>query len=62
MPHRVDRGRVDPDQDAVAGTTGVSISATFNRSAGPGVSLRTALISTQFKLNGGYRSVMSVNA
>ena len=45
-----------------SGTTGVSISATFNRSADPGVSLRTALISTQFKLNGGYWSVMSVNA
>jgi hypothetical protein len=45
-----------------SGTTGVSISATFNRSAGQGLSLRTAFISTQFKLNGGYWSVISVNA
>jgi hypothetical protein len=45
-----------------SGTTGVSISATFKRSAGPGLSLRTAFISTQFKLNGGYWSVMSVKA
>ena len=62
MPYRVDRGRVDRTKTPSSGTTGVSISATFNRSAGPDVSLRTALIPTQFKLNGGYWSVMSVNA
>jgi hypothetical protein len=45
-----------------SGTTGVSIPATFNRSAGPGVSLRTAFIPSQFKVNGGYWSVMSVKA
>jgi hypothetical protein len=52
---------VDPDQDAVVGDDG-RLDLGDLQQVGPGVSLRTAFNSTQFKLNGGYWSVMSVNA